>query len=220
MGYRFGMAQRSSPSLDGSPRLTGYRRLWWATWLAVALPAAAVGLAESPAPAIVIGAIVLGMRVGCAVVGAEHVWRSVGAALIGILLLVAGEPALGPATLPVALLACATSAPVVRAMLRATGADLLYPDLSESQWPADPGSCLSTMSGEELCRLWAQSFTVVRSATDTQRRVAAASLRARLLDELERRDGDALAQWLSRHPSPASEPRWAGSTPPPPPPDR
>jgi hypothetical protein len=114
------------------------------------------------------------------------------------------------------VLACGTSVPVVAILLRAAGADVRYPDAPDSHWPDDPEACLATMSGEELCRLWTRSFTVVRSATDPRRRLAAAGLRARLLDELERRDGDALAAWLSRHPSPASEPRWATSTPPPP----
>jgi hypothetical protein len=210
------MGRTSSHPVGDRPSLTGYRRLWWATWLAVAVPAAAVGVLESPIPAIVLGAIVLGTRLGCAIVDAEDVWRTGAAAMTGSILLVAGASVLGSATLPLAVLACATSVPVVRVLLRAVGADRAYPELPTSEWPTDPASCLREMTGEELCRLWTISFTVVRSATDTRRRVAAAGLRARLLDELERRDHDALAKWLSRHPSPASEPRWATSTPPPP----
>jgi hypothetical protein len=204
------MPPHSSHQPVAAVQLTGYRRLWWATWLTVAVPGAAAGALESPIPAVVLGAIVLGTRLGCALVDAEHVWRTGAAAMTGTLLLVAGGPVLGSATAPLAMLACATSVPVVRILLRAVGADQVYPEVPTSEWPADPGSCLGEMSGEELCRLWSRSFTVVRTATDPRRRAAAAGLRARLLDELERRDGDALAGWLAGHPSPASEPRWLG----------
>jgi hypothetical protein len=204
------MPPRSSHQPVAAVHLTGYRRLWWATWLTVGVPTAAVGALESPIPAVVLAVIVLGTRLGCALVDAEHVWRTGAAALTGTLLLVAGGPVLGSATVPLAALACATSAPVVGILLRAVGADRAYPELSPGEWPADPDSCLGEMSGEELCRLWSRSFTVVRTATDPRRRAAAAALRARILDELERRDGDALAGWLAGHPSPAAEPRWFG----------
>lgn len=63
------------------------------------------------------------------------------------------------------------------------------------------------MSGDELCELWSTTFSWVKGP-DVSQRILAAGLRSGLLEELERRGGTSFNEWLSRHPSPASQPRW------------
>jgi hypothetical protein len=108
----------------------------------------------------------------------------------------------------------ATSPPVVRAFLTATGTDVrLGRDDRPSESTADMmHGCLGAMSGTELCELWGSSFALVKSGRNVEQRVVGACLRASLLDELERRDPRLFDDWLARRPCPASEPRWVTGT--------
>ena len=58
----------------------------------------------------------------------------------------------------------------------------------------------------ELCLAWQQSFVLTRQATDPRRRLHLTRLREAFLDELERRDQDALHAWLHSDAMPAASP--------------
>jgi hypothetical protein len=199
--------------MAGTGGPTVYRRLWWATVLAVSLPAVALGLAVAPVPALVVAASVVVLGLGLALVGAEPPRRSWLEAVGGATLVLAGVPALGYFTLPLMLLALGTSVCTVQHFLpgafAGNGAGRVEEPVAAD---ADVESCWDVMTGAELCELWSLSFALVKSTTDVFQRAVGAGLRCSVLDELERRDRRLLAAWLARHPSPASGPTWAVAT--------
>ena len=75
----------------------------------------------------------------------------------------------------------------------------------------DDDVCLRALDGRALCELWHDSFVRLKSAPTSDERVVVARLRGRLLDEMERRNRGGFAAWLSRGPSPASQPGWVGA---------
>jgi hypothetical protein len=194
--------------------MTGYRRLWWATTLAAGVPSALVGLTFSPTPAVVAAATALGLAAGARLVpGAQGVrwWRDLSSAVV---LAFAAGPALGSATLPLLMLA-GFSAPSVVAVVRRR--QLATEPAPVGATPAaetnasphdDEELCLGTLEGRVLCELWRTSFVRLKLAPTAEERVVVAALRARLLDEMERRNGHGFAAWLARCPSPASQPGW------------
>ena len=192
---------------------TTYRRLWWATVLAVSLPAVALGLALAPVPALVVAASVVVLGLGLALVGAELPWRSWLEAAGGATLVLAGVPALGYFTLPLMILALGTSVFTVQHLLPGAFAGTRAMRVDQPvATDADVESCWGVMTGAELCELWSLSFALVKSTADVSQRALGAGLRCSVLDELERRDRSLLAAWLARHPSPASGPTWAVAT--------
>jgi hypothetical protein len=66
--------------------------------------------------------------------------------------------------------------------------------------PASPAftsvNHLAILSDSELCREWRQSFVVLRGARGCGRRAWVVSMRQALLEELERRNPEALESWL------------------------
>ena len=113
------MARRHRPR-EG---LFQYRRLWWATVLLVAVPAILTGLFISLVPVGVAAVSVRGFWIGSLLVGEDLCWRSWGDAAAALVLVAAGAPALGHYALPILMATAATSPPVVRAFLTATGTD-------------------------------------------------------------------------------------------------
>jgi hypothetical protein len=182
--------------------------LWWSTLLAISVPAALLSLFESPIPAVLSAATLVGLRMGIAAAEVGPAWRPWVPTLVGVALLTASAPVLGGLTLPLIFLATVTSPRVLGALrvadpeVRTDGVEPVSLD------GADLVSCLGAMTGAELCELWGRSFALLRSRDDASRRVVGAGLRASILDELERRDSTLLAAWLARHPSPASPPTW------------
>ncbi|NDL56804.1 hypothetical protein [Phytoactinopolyspora mesophila] len=65
---------------------------------------------------------------------------------------------------------------------------------------------LHTMSNEDLCRLWENSSRAVRSAYLPASISSHVRLRQALLDEMERRDPEAMDRWLADRPD-QSDPR-------------
>jgi hypothetical protein len=188
---------------------TVYRALWWFTVVAVSVPAIGLVLVESPVPIVVIGATLVGIRLGLSVAGARITGRVWAEAATGAALLVTAGPALAALTLPLVILACASSTPVMKLLLAPAGSDVVtWTDEPNVTPEVDAGSCLGAMSGAELCNMWTRSFVLVKSAVDVSQRAVGASVRGSVLDELERRDSALLAAWLARGPSPASEPTW------------
>lgn len=190
--------------------LLHYRRLWWATVLLVAVPAIVTGMFISLVPVGVAAVTVMGFWIGSLLVGEDLSWRSWGDAAAGLVLMAAGTPALGHYALPLLMATAATSPPVARALLTATGTSVsLGRDDRPSETTADMmHACLGTMSGAELCELWGASYALVKSGRNVSQRLVGVGLRASLLDELERRDRKRFDDWLARRPCPASEPRW------------
>lgn len=193
-------------------RLKGYRRLWWATLVSISVPAGTLTLLERPVPALVIIVTTVGLCIG-AVLTPAHValgrWLDPAAAAV---LLISAAPVLGDSVVPLTLLATMTSVPVLRGVL-IVHEGLLDQTDNDTPYdcPRDAGRCFGAMSGAELCHLWCHSFRVVKSGTEVSRRVVSAAIRGTILDELERRDAARFAEWLARHPAPASQPTWAAS---------
>jgi hypothetical protein len=194
--------------------MTGYRRLWWATTLVTGVPSAFVGLTFSPTPGVVAAATVLGLAAGARLLpGAQGVrwWRDLSSAIV---LGLAAGPALRGATLPLLMLA-GVSSPSVLAVLRRTQLGTEPPPEAATPVPeaaassdVDDELCLGPLDGRVLCELWRSSFVRLKLASSAEERVVVAALRARLLDEMERRNGHGFAAWLARCPSPASQPGW------------
>jgi hypothetical protein len=194
--------------------MSEYRRLWWATTLAIGVPSALLGLTFSPTPGVVAAVIVLGLAAGAKVVpGAAAVrwWRDLSCAAV---LAFAAGPALGAATLPL-LMVLVVSSPSMVALVGeklATGQPTI-PAAAAQMRARDASSeleelGLTSLDSPALCELWRSSFVRLKLASSPHERVVVARLRARLLDEMERRDSGGFAAWLSRGPSAASQPRW------------
>ncbi|WP_433169186.1 hypothetical protein [Kribbella sp. CA-247076] len=71
---------------------------------------------------------------------------------------------------------------------------------------ASPATDVTTLSDEELCRLWQRSFSAVRDGQEGARLQSAIEERQRCLDELERRRPEAFARWLDAMPVAAGDP--------------
>ena len=55
---------------------------------------------------------------------------------------------------------------------------------------------LSSLSTRELCALWSKSSAGLRAAPTVAARAEVVTARGELLDELERRDPQAMAEWI------------------------
>jgi hypothetical protein len=55
---------------------------------------------------------------------------------------------------------------------------------------------LSSLSTRELCALWRKSSAGLRAAPTVSARAEVVAARGELLDELERRDPQAMAEWI------------------------
>jgi hypothetical protein len=56
---------------------------------------------------------------------------------------------------------------------------------------------LSSLTTSELCALWRKSSAGLRAAPTTAARLEVVAARAELLDELERREPEAMAEWIA-----------------------
>ncbi|TCO40547.1 hypothetical protein EV646_11788 [Kribbella antiqua] len=65
---------------------------------------------------------------------------------------------------------------------------------------------LTELSEEELCLAWRRSFTELEHCTTDAQRLEVAARRTAVLDELERRDPKAFAEWLDSGPRAAGDP--------------
>ena len=93
---------------------------------------------------------------------------------------------IGPAGVPLVLVLLVTSPPVLRWCGR-----ILHGPAPESHLrPPD------AMSDAELCQEWRRSLAALQSATTPASRMSVVAMRARYLDELERRAGPRFHTWL------------------------
>jgi hypothetical protein len=158
--------------------------------------------------------MVVGLAVGAKVVPAApagSTWRDLFSA---IALFVAAGPALQGATLPLLMVAAATSPSIVAVLKRRVAPDHAPPGGAPAPGAStayDDDVCVRDLDGRALCELWRSSFVRLKSASTSHERVVVAGLRSRLLDEMERRNSGGFAAWLARRPSPASQPGWVAA---------
>ncbi|WP_329000836.1 hypothetical protein OHA18_41200 [Kribbella sp. NBC_00709] len=69
-----------------------------------------------------------------------------------------------------------------------------------------PPTDFSELPVEELCLMWRHSFASLQRSPTDDVRLAVVSARDRVLDELERRDPQAFAEWLDSGPRAAGDP--------------
>lgn len=118
----------------------------------------------------------------------------------------------GPATAPLLLLAGFAAVPWGWARLRAHVDRHTLERRGSGHGPVEPNpapgprrlvTVLDSLSTPALCAEWQRSLQVLTDATDQATRLEVTELRRCYLDELERRDPDALARWLAADPHPA-----------------
>lgn len=132
----------------------------------------------------------------------------------------------GPVGVPLTVVLLVTSPPVVRwcvRVLRGTPAQLAAKvtaatpptmpspagpepvpvDTREEIEPLEPPE---GMTDAELCLAWRRSFVALRWATTPALRMPVVAMRARYLDELERRSGPRFHAWLESGPRAAGDP--------------
>jgi hypothetical protein len=195
--------------------MTNYRLWWWGTVLAIGVPGATAGLVETPLPGVFFATTVLGIAIGRRLV-APHAGPWCHDVAVAVILLCAAGPAIGATTVALVPLAIATSPSVAEPVLgrrvtRHPSRAVLRPGrfASAPRRTQYAGRCLGESDGRVLCRMWSDSFVRLKQARTARQRAVAVALRVLILDELERRDGQAFAAWLARAPHPSDEPRWA-----------
>lgn len=195
--------------------MTNYRLWWWCTVLAIGVPGATAGLVESPLPGVFFATTVVGIAIGRRLIAPQAgPWCHDVA--VAVVLLCAAGPAVGAPTVALVPLAIATSPSVAELVLGGPVARRPSRPVARAVGLASaPGRtryaarCLGESDGRVLCRMWSDSFVRLKLARTARQRAVAVALRTTLLDELERRDGQAFAAWMARAPLPSDEPRWA-----------
>jgi hypothetical protein len=134
----------------------------------------------------------------------DAAWKA-GVATVAVLLVLSGTAVLGGAalTLVVAGLAAATGTVVwlVRSSPRTSASAV-----AAAGHPAVPLPPVSALSTEALGREWVRTTTALAGPLDARTREAIVVRRQQTLDELERRDPDGFARWLSGLPLAGSDP--------------
>ncbi|WP_100500230.1 hypothetical protein [Geodermatophilus chilensis] len=134
----------------------------------------------------------------------DAAWKA-GVATVAVLLVLSGTAVLGGAvlTLLVAGVAAGTWTVVwlVRSSRRTSAATV-----AAASPPAVPLSPVSALSTEALGREWVRTTTALSGPLDARTREAIVVRRQQTLDELERRDPDGFARWLSGLPLAGSDP--------------
>lgn len=80
------------------------------------------------------------------------------------------------------------------------------PSLGTRVGRAVPEIPLTALSTEQLCRAWRHSSSTLGRARSVADRTAATTIRARYLDELERRDPVGFSTWITMSPRPGRDP--------------
>jgi hypothetical protein len=134
----------------------------------------------------------------------DAAWKA-GVATVAALLVLSGTAVLGGAvlTLVVAGLAAGTGTVVwlVRSSPRTSASAV-----AAGGQPAAPLPPVSALSTEALGREWVRTTTALAGPLDARTREAIVVRRQQTLDELERRDPDGFARWLSGLPLAGSDP--------------
>ena len=136
----------------------------------------------------------------------DAAWKA-GVATVAVLLILSGTAILGGAVLTLLVAGAAAGTWTVLWLLRsprdAAGSS---PAVAPARHPAAPLPPVSSLSTGDLGREWVRTTTALSGPLDARTREAIVLRRQQTLDELERRDPDGFARWLSGLPLAGSDP--------------
>lgn len=170
------------------------------------------GLALRPAGLVAVG--LAGVVASCLAAGvaresrperaavADAAWQA-GATTVGVLLLLSGTAVLGGAVLTLLVVGAAAAAWVAVSVVGGSRAETTPGATPVTSAPLPP---VSTLSTGDLGREWVRTTTALAGPLDARSREAIVARRRETLDELERRDPEGFARWLSGVPLPGSDP--------------
>jgi hypothetical protein len=161
----------------------------------------AVGLAAMVAACLAAG-VVRESRPGRQAV-VDAAWKA-GVATVAVLLVLSGTAVLGGAVLTLLVAGVAAGTWTVLRLVR--GSRSGSPSVAGADRPAVVLPPVSSLSTGELGREWVRTTTALAGPLDAGTREAIVVRRQQTLDELERRDPDGFARWLSGVPLPGSDP--------------
>ncbi len=133
----------------------------------------------------------------------DAAWKA-GAATVAVLLVLSGTAVLGGAVLTLLVAGGAAGTWTVTRLVRDSRSG--WPSLGATARPAVVLPPVSSLSTEDLGREWVQTTTALAGPLDAATREAIVVRRQQTLDELERRDPDGFARWLSGIPLSGSDP--------------
>ncbi len=161
----------------------------------------AVGLAAVVAACLAAG-VVRESRPGRQAV-ADAAWKAA-VATVAVLLVLSGTAVLGGAALTLLVAGVAAGTWTVLGLVRGSRAG--SPSVAAVARPAVVLPPVSSLSTEALGQEWVRTTTALAGPLDAGTREAIVVRRQQTLDELERRDPDGFARWLSGVPLPGSDP--------------
>jgi hypothetical protein len=133
----------------------------------------------------------------------DAAWKA-GVATVAVLLVLSGTAVLGGAVLTLLVAGGAAGTWTVTRLVRDSRSG--RPSLGAAARPAVVLPPVSSLSTEDLGREWVQTTTALAGPLDAGTREAIVVRRQQTLDELERRDPDGFARWLSGVPLSGSDP--------------
>ena len=134
----------------------------------------------------------------------DAAWKA-GAATVAVLLVLSGTAVLGGAVLTLMVAGGAAGTWTVVWLVRSSSRTSLSA-VTRTGRPAVPLPPVSALSTEALGQEWVRTTTALSGPLDARTREAIVLRREQTLDELERRDPDGFARWLSGLPLAGSDP--------------
>lgn len=134
----------------------------------------------------------------------DAAWKA-GAATVAVLLVLSGTAVLGGAVLTLVVAGGAAGTWTVVWLVRSSPRTSLSVVAGTGR-PAVPLPPVSALSTEALGQEWVRTTTALSGPLDARTREAIVLRREQTLDELERRDPDGFARWLSGLPLAGSDP--------------
>ena len=134
----------------------------------------------------------------------DAAWKA-GAATVAVLLVLSGTAVLGGAVLTLVVAGGAVGTWIVVWLVRSSPRTSLSAVAGTGR-PAVPLPPVSALSTEALGQEWVRTTTALSGLLDARTREAIVLRRQQTLDELERRDPDGFARWLSGLPLAGSDP--------------
>jgi hypothetical protein len=190
------------------------RLLFWTGAVAGAGLAVVGGLALRPAGLVAVG--LAAMVSACLAAGVvresrpgqqavvDAAWKA-GAATVAVLLVLSGTAVLGGAVLTLMVAAVAAGTWTVVWLVRSSPRTPASAVAGDRQ-PAAPLPPVSSLPTEALGQEWVRTTAALSGPLDARTREAIVVRRQQTLDELERRDPDGFARWLSGLPLAGSDP--------------
>ncbi|WP_448621300.1 hypothetical protein [Geodermatophilus sp. URMC 65] len=134
----------------------------------------------------------------------DAAWKA-GAATVAVLLVLSGTAVLGGAVLTLVIAAVAAGTWTVVWLVRSSPRTPASAVARDRQ-PAAPLPPVSSLPTEALGQEWVRTTAALSGPLDARTREAIVVRRQQTLDELERRDPDGFARWLSGLPLAGSDP--------------